>query len=385
MKKMVTIVILASLVLIGCFSPWKGNEASIILNIGGSIGNRSVWPHEEDPSILDEIVYKVIIDGQDYKKFESIGGKTIKTTITPGIYTITIEAWYLNKHYAKGSLENITINVGVNTIPFPLTAWIPDMEPNKTYLIAEGINKEFDSFLDAYTEARDNLQLEVFTISISDMDHFLNSDTVGTIDANMVITIKNHGSGTAYIKPDIETNGSIFSVYGNLILQGNITLEGVDDNYSALINVYGTLNMNGNVKITRNNNIEGYGGGVCVFEGGTFNMEAGTISNNKALYRGGGVCVADGGKFHMSGGIISGNEVSSSMSNTASGGGGVFIEKGAFFDKTKGTIYGGGENAGVDDQSLCNKDSVNGAHSVYLGNIGKYENTTVWEELNDVP
>jgi len=438
MKKIVVTGVLISFILIGCFSPWKGDEASIILSLGGSAGNRSVWPHEEDPDILNEIVYNVIIDGHDYKEINSIGGMTVKTTVTPGIYTITIEAWYLNEHYAKGSLENITITAGINNITFPLTAWIPDiypnpdMDPNKTYLIAEGINMEFNSLSDALSAAQASsdteleipgmygLGLEEFTISISDREHFLNSDT-GVIEEGHKVTIKNHGNGTAYIKHDNEIEsgrgiGYIFLVYGELTLQGNITLMGFDGNYSTLINVYGILNMNDNVKITGNirngqggdsgggvcvrdggtfnmsggeisgNKEFGFGGGVYVEEGGTFYIEAGIISNNKALYRGGGVCVAEGGRFRMSGGIISGNEVSNSISITASGGGGVFIAPGAYFRKTQGTIYGYGDNAGVYDESLCNHD-LNGAHSVFLGNDGKNRDTTVWpdDSLVDVP
>jgi len=419
MKKIVVTSVLISFILIGCFSPWKGDEASIILSLGGSTGNRSVWPHEEDSGILNEIVYNVIIDGHDYKEFNSIGGMTVKTTVIPGIYTITVEAWYLNEHYAKGSLENITITAGINTIMFPLTVWIPDMDPNKTYLIAEGINMEFNSLSDALSaaQASSNTQLEEFTISISDKVHFLNSDT-GVIQQGHTVIIKNHGNGTAFIKPDPETNDSLFSVFGNLTLQGKVTLEGVNDNYYTLINVYGTLNISGNVKITGNKRSDrgsDSGGGVCVRDGGTFNMsggeisgnekfpfgggvyveaggtfymEEGTINNNKAIYRGGGVCVEDGGIFRMNGGIISGNEVSSYMSSTTSGGGGVFITTGAYFRKTQGTIYGYGDNAGVSDESLCNKDLINGAHSVFLGNHNWYcRDSTVWpeESLVDEP
>jgi len=387
MKKIVIIGILVSLAFIGCFSPWKGEEASIILSIGGSTVNRSIWPHEKYPYILDEIVYNVTIDGQDYKKFESIGGKTIKTTVTPGIYTITIEAWYLNAHYAKGSLENITIIVGKNTIPFPMTAWVPDMDttdpdttdmdPNKTYLIAEGINNmEFNSLSDALFAAQaskntelENLEmsglgLEEFTISIGNSEHFLNSDT-GIIQQGHTVTIKNHGNGTAYIKSDSDT--PLFLVYGNLTLQDNIILEGDDDNYSALINVYGILNMIGNVKIIGNNNKYSYGGGVCVFDGGIFNMYNGIISNNKTFFWGGGVYVEANGTFNMYDGIIGGNKAGWS-------GGGIYITKGGFFHKERGTIYGND----VDDESLWNIDEY-GWYSVYLCNL-IYRDSTVWPE-----
>jgi hypothetical protein len=380
------LTVIFSLIFFACFNDRQGKEASIILNIGKIAGNRAAWPHEKDPDILDNLLYKVVIDGPDHIEIESTGRATIKTTVTPGIYAITVEALYKNEPYAKNSVENITIRAGSNFVPISLKAWneIPDMDPAKTYLIAEGEKMEFNSLTEALSAARNVPGLEVFTISISDGNHYLNND-YGSIYEEEKVIIEKHGNGTACIKPGdpeygIEDSGCIFSVYGELTLQGNITLEGVYNNSSALIvvNEFGIFNMYDNVVITKNNNIEGSGGGVCIGEGGKFYMHNGKISGNEASFFGGGVCVNEGGTFIMYDGTISGNRVNDVI-GTVSGGGGVYITEGAFFYKKQGIIYGYyGEG-----NNLWNFD-LNGAHSVFLGNSASHIRSTTVEQTEEL-
>ena len=351
------LAVISTLLFIACFNDRQGKEASIILNLGKSAGNRAAaWRHEEEPGILEDIVYKVVIDGPDHIEIESTGRTTIKTTVTPGIYTITVEAYYLYEPYAKNTVENITIKAGSNFVPISLKPWneIPDMDPAKTYLIADGIKMEFASLSIALKVAKfeqgKNLEeagleeliglgLEKFTVSIGDGYHYLNNDTGGSISDEEKVIIEKHGSGTAYIKLSTYS-GCVFSVSGELTLQGNITLIGVEENYYALIvvNDGGTLNIYDNVIIKENQNNDdsfgGYGGGVFVDNGGTFNMYSGTITGNTAV-KGGGVEVYSGGTFNMYSGKITGN--------TAANGGGVYVEDCNAFSSAGGTfnMYGG--------------------------------------------
>jgi hypothetical protein len=151
------------------------------------------------------------------------------------------------------------------------------------------------------------------------------------------------------IRGDTLTNDPVFKIQNSALIldgteSGEITIDGDKDNraktknYStkALINVEtgGTLTMLEGVTITNNYNyygneensnikydIPGGGGGVYVGLNGTFYMDGGTISNNKASNHGGGVYVyvvhendqiKEKGTFKKTGGTISSNEVSGS-------------------------------------------------------------------------
>jgi len=327
-----------------CLNGHHGNEASIILNLGGNSGNRTVWPHENDRGILDKIVYKIVIDGQEYRELESTGGKIIKTTVTPGIYAIKVEAFYSERPYAKYSGENIKIKAGQNTVQVILeNVWdegTGDYEnPDKNiYLIVGEERKPFSTLAAALLFGKDNEDLIEFTVSIYDGWHYIYSDLGGKIDNNKTVTIENRGNGTANIflgvldpEEDFELNGSMFSVSGNLTLQGDITLRGIENNGAALIAVeidgifnMGRLSMGDNVVITGNKNIND-GGGVSVSYNGIFNMYSGTITGNTAA-DGGGVYVYgkngsfNGGTFNMNGGTIIGNTATNN-------GGGVYVGK----------------------------------------------------------
>jgi len=374
--------VILTLAFTACFNGQQGNEASIVLNLGGSTGNRaaSAWPHDDYSGIRDKLVYKVIIDGPDYIEIGPTSKMTIKTTVTPGIYSIKVEAWYLNVQYAKDSIENVTIKAGPNPISIKLKPW---MDTTKTYLIADGIIMDFPSLADALMVAKTDYGLGEFTVSIGDGPHFLNEDE-GNIENK--VTIKSHGSGEASIMLDPPDSGALFKVSdsGNLTLRGNIILRGSENNVSALIKVYGILNMYDNVVIKENKNTgDDHGGGVCVY--GEFHMRNGKISGNETKYRGGGVCVEEDGTFNMYDGIISGNRVNDYISGlVVTGGGGVYIAEGAFFHKEQGIIYGGEATLA---ESLKNFDTL-GSHSVFLGNNPEPDRgigTTIDGSLNNNP
>jgi len=368
MKNKLLIIAIFTLAFSACFNE-QGNEASIIINLSGSTGNRAVWPHDEYTTLRDKIVYKVKIDGPDQIEIEPTDEKIIERTVTPGRYTITVEALCLDILYAKDSIKK-EIKAGPNRISIKLK------DLKKTYLIAEGIIREFSTLAEALLEGRDILLSEEFTVSIYNDEHLIDPDHGGKIVSGKIVTIENRGSGTATIRhpdpdPDLDyPGGSIFSVSGNLTLQGDITLKGIDNNGAALIAVeiggifnMGREGMDDNVVITGNENTaEGggvsvsydgtfnmysekitgntaeNGGGVYVYglyEGlgvGTFNMHGGTITGNTAD-KGGGVYVTADGTFRMKGGKITGN--------TADEGGGVYVEDGGVYDNDGGTIDDG--------------------------------------------
>jgi predicted secreted protein len=147
----------------------------------------------------------------------------------------------------------------------------------------------------------------------------------------------------------LASSGSLFTVQSGitLSLDENITLKGRNDHIASLVRVSsgavimeqgakisgntsssgggvyvagGTFTLNGG-QISSNRAFGGYGGGVYV-SGGTFTINSGEISGNTGGSSGGGVYVA-GGTFIMSDGEISGNTASSN-------GGGVYVYGGTF-------------------------------------------------------
>ncbi|GHS86516.1 hypothetical protein FACS189487_00950 [Campylobacterota bacterium] len=184
--------------------------------------------------------------------------------------------------------------------------------------------------------------------------------------ANTVISLR--GGGTIHKSADTDYYLFYLNAAGSkkLILR-DVTLKGHSGNSITLVYV-----DNGAVFDMRDGAITGNtasnGGGVFV-NGGSFTMHNGTISGNTASGVGGGVYVQSG-SFTMNGGIISGN-------TAANDGGGVFVHKGngSIFNKTGGTIYGKDESSGDKNSAPDTK-----GHAVYVfvdGAQDKYRDKTL--------
>ena len=184
------------------------------------------------------------------------------------------------------------------------------------------------------------------------------------------------------------------TVYGNLTLE-NIILDGAESG-GGLSVVNGTLNINNGAGIQNcfsiynggginvsggtlilnsgeitGNIAENNGGGVYLSNGSDFTMTGGSITSNQAKYNGGGVAVV-GSSFIMGGGLIYNNVTTSSISNSITGGGGVYLSHGGnrkgVFTMNGGTIlknkayeYGGGIYAGKGTGTAINSSiTMNG-------------------------
>jgi len=163
-------------------------------------------------------------------------------------------------------------------------------------------------------------------------------------------------------------DGSVIKIYGTLTVTdsasgGSIT-GGFPDQYGGGVQIQGgTFNLQGG-SITGNSvgktgffGTEGLGGGVYM-QSGTFNMSGGTITGNTALGssmgtplgRGGGVYITEG-TFHFTGGTISGNDAGAI-------GGGVYVA--STYSSHDGRINASG-GATVTDNTVGGADS-----NVYL-------------------
>jgi hypothetical protein len=153
-----------------------------------------------------------------------------------------------------------------------------------------------------------------------------------TIPAGKTVSIEPAlGLTTASITRTIPSILPLFEVSGNLTIQGNVdalTFTGSSDasNVSLFIVINnGIFTMNDNAHIT-GNTIGGNGAAVYI-NGGTFNMNGGTISGNVSGNNGGAVDM-NNGTITMTGGTISGNK--STATGDSNGGGGVHVYGGTF-------------------------------------------------------
>ncbi|GHV75415.1 hypothetical protein AGMMS49942_02360 [Spirochaetia bacterium] len=88
----------------------------------------------------------------------------------------------------------------------------------------------------------------------------------------------------------LSPNGSLFTISSGvkLVLDSNITLQGLPNNNTVLVRVSGgTLVMNNGSKITGNTSSALFSGGGVYVDDGTFTMTGGTISGNGASLGGG--------------------------------------------------------------------------------------------------
>ena len=170
-------------------------------------------------------------------------------------------------------------------------------------------------------------------VKVSSKEQLLQEiDASGCQDApdTIYLQLENSIAGDITIssKVDIDLNGKSITGSGS----------------GSVITVNGSLTLNdssseGGGTITGGNaRISGYtdGGGVYVATGGSFTMNGGSISGNKAINRGGGVYVGSGCSFTMNGGTITGGNIPLN----ATKGGGVYVDSGGSFTMDGGTISG---------------------------------------------
>ncbi|MCL2487427.1 MAG: InlB B-repeat-containing protein, partial [Oscillospiraceae bacterium] len=189
--------------------------------------------------------------------------------------------------------------------------------------------------------ADDNPYTIVATVNDADMTD--GSYTAITIPANKIITLT---SDTGNQWTITQTTGARhFTVEGQLTLE-NIILDGNgNDTQGGGVNISGHFFMGRIAKLimndgaviqnsSTNGSFYDYGGGVAVGANGIFEMNGGTIRNNKA-FNGSGVFIGSAGTMTMTGGEIRNNE--------ATNGAGVFIEGPDLATETAGmmTMTGG--------------------------------------------
>jgi hypothetical protein len=286
-------------------------------------------------------------------------------SIDQGSRTITVSIPY---GVGLGGLTAAIAYTGIIVSPDPLQGWdytspvnyTITQEDGKTVTYKVTVQQVNDGMV--YSEAQLRAAVDAINASSAAGDYSITlagsfnvstgtsvsfTNTVGTAK-NILIT----GNGTVRTITN-NISGDLFTVEsGNtLVLGRNVTLDGNNKTGSAVWVNGGKLVIKNGALITKasssgvvvgsagtftmeggeiSGNKANYGGGVLV--AGTFTMEGGTISGNT----GGGVCVGSGGMFTMTGGTISGN----TSSGTAHNGGGVYVSEGTFIMSGTAVISG---------------------------------------------
>jgi hypothetical protein len=394
-----------------CFSEWKGEEAVIVINFGGGgNGRQAAWPPAES-GILGQLNYKITLSsGTDSKPLDAKGTDTIRVSVTPGLWKVTIEADYDGILFATGISDYVNVIAGQeNFVTVPMT------ETDYTFFVVAS-DVDWYNAGGYINEPGDNNNNKNYVITVT------KNITVSTLSLNVpcyVIIRGSHNAVTA-VTLNNSVTGPLISIENPEaeVIMRDLKLVGHEDNNTALVTVVrGSFTMEGGASVSGNTNNDpqsrgggvsvsdstfimkddasvsdnialgdsggetvGNGGGVYISSsrftmmdkaivsknkscngggvyviidymgGSTFIIQHdASVSDNEAIAYGGGVFVAGGGTFTMEGGVLSKNEAES--------GGGVYVDAGSEFGMESGSIYG--------NQALGSGNSGNGG-GVYV-------------------
>jgi len=304
-----------------------------------------------DPELENSLLYTSNSNKKNHDVDLPEGVKIIEIHVT------LFENVYSTCTIGNGSSNLFDISSGQEKIPIKVTA---DCGFKKTYYLTASLYGFKDAVVKVIIDG-----VPIFKNTLKDAFEYISASTIADVhDAYVyvlddIITddVFNISYNTGFIQNiyvgcdedktiSLVKEGSIFSIDSFVVLSmgeygsGTLTLQGIDNNDSPLVNIHGgTLNLYKGI-ITGNTN-SGNGGGVAVINAGEFNMYGGTIggnsdvhiSPNRAQY-GGGVYI-EGGTFIFYGGLIGSNVMASSENidkngNHAVNGGGVYITLGTF-------------------------------------------------------
>jgi len=106
--KRVLLILAAAFLLAGCFSPWDGDTATITINLGTGAGTsaRASDYYSVHDELFPELEHRITLKGSTEIQVRTLssGETSAFFSVAPGLYEITVEAWWgENMPYAKGS------------------------------------------------------------------------------------------------------------------------------------------------------------------------------------------------------------------------------------------------------------------------------------------
>ena len=363
------------IILFGCFSPYTGgNEGLIIINLGGSEINNNIssaaytgtgferaglWP-PQDYGILNQIEHRIKLTGNSTISLTANGGSTVRVNVSPGLWNISIEAFYNGVLYAAGS-DGVDVKAGQ---PNPVT--INMTQSDNLFLLVSNLT-EWNTACTTITGS----PAQNYVINITDNFNIpsTGTNTFGTA-ANITLT----SSGNRILT--LSNNGSLLIISGNqTVTIQNLELKGHISNNAALIQV----NNNGKLVLRSGARISGNtyttsttvtGGAGINVNNGTLEIAGGEVSDNivngsVTNIGGGGIFAANNSTLLMTSGAIRGNSISNNSSgSTASRGGGIYMVNSGYFEMTGGIIE---NNSVTTTSTTASSHSHGGGVAFYTG------------------
>ena len=348
-----------------------------------------------------------------------ISNKTFPKNVTPTYTVPSINGEKdLQDIIDKATEESVIISLDENTrltdtvtIPTNKTVTITTEDDSNVILLAKAKKDNFNGPI-FKVEAGGTLILDG---NVSYQGQWVESGTFAEVNGTLTLkngeilkfTSQTHKNGIVEVNG--ETNAT-FNMEGGTIKDCSFLKEKSQYSGTVLLNGQNaTMIMTGGT-ITENESADiNSTPGVLVYNGASFTMKNGTISNNTG-FRGAGVFVADfnnlrydrvtSSKFVMSGGEITGNVAKDACGSEPTapnpGGGGVFIQDNAEFLMTGGTIsknksysMGGGVATSNKDMNGGGKFRLNGGtisenSAVFGGGVYSYSRDTVLLEKGHI-
>jgi len=112
------LLVFASWAFSGCFSAWKGNEATLTLLLGNTTGRAAV----PDQETLSYLAYIIELDGPTGRQSHTIETNTFSATVMPGYWRISVRALLNTTLYAKGESGADIIAGKNNTVEIKMEA-----------------------------------------------------------------------------------------------------------------------------------------------------------------------------------------------------------------------------------------------------------------------
>lgn len=163
---------------------------------------------------------------------------------------------------------------------------------------------------------------------------YVNGGTLNLYSGQITQSYGQKGTDSNKYGGGVYVNGGTFEMHNSASVTGNKATNGTLNGGGVYVNGSGTFAMNNSASVS--GNTANQGGGVYV-ESGTFNMNDGKISGNKAKNdkasndtNGGGVFVNKSGTFNMNDGAITGNTATNTAERNTTYGGGVYVSGGTF-------------------------------------------------------
>jgi len=287
--------------LTSCLSPWRDEAEMGIITISFSGNTRAAaWPPTNENGALHILQHRITLRGPTGTENHTLspGELSGNYIVEPGLWNVTIEAWWNDDLFGTGSgrveviageTNSLNINMQRTEHTFFIVANAADWATTVAAIRNGGSNNKYII----------NVTRDINGVSGSEELTFGEASGIHvTIRGNHKITLAGTGSllrigaGQEVVIEDLTLAG-----------QGGAVL-----NYASLVTVEGGIfTMQGSASVS-DNITDSSGGGVYVADGALFTMYSGTITNNTADFlSGGGVSIS--GTFNMKGGSIIDNNI----------------------------------------------------------------------------